>query len=344
MRRRSYQRALAASAAAVIACLGPTSTALAAPGGHGQGHQGAGSSHGHHGAGNSGANGHHGNGNSGANGNHGNHGNHGHGNGPAEPGNSPGNGGGPGSDGSPPGNNGNVKISGLGDLDGIPNNVAHPGCAFQVEWYGFDEGADIVSAVTFEAQAPTQDVVVAVDGPASVFVGEDPARGGQDLDAVQAYTLSFTGESHPQQGFHVRLTVHTPYSNGNDTKSKVFWVEPCTTTGSSAASSAATSPPGGHRQPGASQLPGHTGPPVAAAAPPAAAVPPAAARPVALDTSDLSDTPAVPTVVDAGAQGRVAGALDLVVAPVPLALIGGGLLLALAAFGVRRRHGAAPVA
>ena len=45
--------------------------------------------------------------------------------------------------------------------------------------------------------------------------------------ARQAYTLSFDGEPHPQQGYHVKLTVNTPYSHGSDKKSKVFWVEPC---------------------------------------------------------------------------------------------------------------------
>jgi hypothetical protein len=75
-------------------------------------------------------------------------------------------------------------------------------------------------------------VALAVDGPGSVFVGADPASGaGTDtgLDGREAYTLSFTGEPHPQQGYHVKLTVATPRSKGNDTKTKVFWVEPCQT-------------------------------------------------------------------------------------------------------------------
>ena len=47
------------------------------------------------------------------------------------------------------------------------------------------------------------------------------------LDGQQAYTLSFDGAPHPQQGYHVKLTVSTPRSKGNDTKTKVFWVAPC---------------------------------------------------------------------------------------------------------------------
>lgn len=129
--------------------------------------------------------------------------------------------------GNPPGNNGTVKIAGPGDEVGHPSNNPHPGCTFYVEWFGFDEGADVVSTVTFAAQAPTSDVVLGGTSPAQVFVGGDPAGGGTDLDGRQAYTLTFQGEPHPQQGYHVKLTVATPHSLGNDTKSKVFWVEPC---------------------------------------------------------------------------------------------------------------------
>ena len=135
-----------------------------------------------------------------------------------------------GSPADPAGNNGTVKIAPLGELDGIPNNTPHPGCTFQVEWYGYDEGADIVSTVSFAEQAPTTDVGLSVSGPAQVFVGGDPATGAgtsTGLDGTQAYTLSFTGAPHPQQGYHVRLTVSTPRSLGNDTKTKVFWVEGC---------------------------------------------------------------------------------------------------------------------
>ena len=138
-----------------------------------------------------------------------------------------------GSKGDPGGNNGTVKIAPLGEMDGIPNNSPHPGCTFQVEWYGFDEGDDIVSTVGFAMQSPTKDVGLSVAGDTSVFVGGDPATGaGTDtgLDGTEVYTLSFDGEPHPKQGYHVRLTVHTPRSNGNDSKTKVFWVEPCQST------------------------------------------------------------------------------------------------------------------
>ncbi|MBU2074712.1 MAG: hypothetical protein KKE65_06450 [Actinobacteria bacterium] len=134
----------------------------------------------------------------------------------------------------PAGNNGTVKIAPYGEMDGIPNNTPHPGCTFQVEWYGFDEGDDVVSQVAFAMHAPTTDVGLSVDGPAEVFVGGDSATGAgteTGLDGRETYTLSFDGEPHPKQGYHVKLTVATPHSKGNDTKTKVFWVEECDTAG-----------------------------------------------------------------------------------------------------------------
>ena len=132
--------------------------------------------------------------------------------------------------GDPPGNNGTVKVAELGDMDAPPDNDPHVGCTFTVEWYGFDQGPDIISDVTFEMQAPTARVVLHVDGPAQVFVGGDPASGAgtpTGLDGREQYTLTFHGDPHPVQGYHVKLTVHTPGSRGADKKSKVFWVQGC---------------------------------------------------------------------------------------------------------------------
>src|SRR6478735_125840 len=116
------------------------------------------------------------------------------------PASNPGNGGDPGHGGGqspssdPAGNNGTVKIAPLGDFDGIPNNTPHVGCTFLVEWYGFDQGADIISTVSFAEQAPTTGVGMTVSGPSQVFVGGDPASGAgtaTGLDGRQQYTLSF---------------------------------------------------------------------------------------------------------------------------------------------------------
>ena len=139
--------------------------------------------------------------------------------------------------GDPPGNNGTVKITPRGEDDGIPQNTPHVTCAFDIEWYGFDEGPDIVSTVTFAMQAPTKDVGLSGTDPSQVVVGEDPAGGaGTDFDGEATYTLSFAGEPDPQQGYHVEVTVHTPGSQGADTKHKVFWVTPCDDGGSPSSS------------------------------------------------------------------------------------------------------------
>jgi len=130
--------------------------------------------------------------------------------------------------GDPAGNNGTVKITPLAEDDGIPQNTPHVSCAFDIEWYGFDEGADIVSTVVFTMQAPTRNVGLSGTEPSEVFVGGDPAGGaGSDFDGEATYTLGFAGEPDPQDGYHVKVTVHTPGSKGADTKHKVFWVQPC---------------------------------------------------------------------------------------------------------------------
>jgi hypothetical protein len=132
--------------------------------------------------------------------------------------------------GDPAGNNGTIKIVEHGETDEIPNNDPHVGCKLDIEWYGFDEGEDIISKVSFELQAPTLDGELTVDGPAEVFVGEDPASGaGTDdgLDGREPYTLHSTGVAHPKQGYHVKVTVNTPGSKGSDKKSKVFWFQNC---------------------------------------------------------------------------------------------------------------------
>ena len=58
-------------------------------------------------------------------------------------------------------------------------------------------------------QAPTGDMSLSVPEPPQVFVGGDPAGGGTDLDGEATYTLDFAGAPDPQQGYHVKVTVHT---------------------------------------------------------------------------------------------------------------------------------------
>lgn len=130
----------------------------------------------------------------------------------------------------PGGNNGTVKVQEVDIDDGHPDNDPHVGCTFDVEWYGFDKGDDIISTVTFEMQAPTASVGLTVDGDQTVFVGGDSASGAgtnSGFDGEETYTLAFDGPPHGVQGYHVKLTIHTPGSRGNDVKHKVFWVTGC---------------------------------------------------------------------------------------------------------------------
>lgn len=137
--------------------------------------------------------------------------------------------------GKPPGNNGTVKIDGVA-LGPGKGNEPHVGCEFAVEFYNYEEGneEDFTATVTFALQAPTRRDDAKKDGQVlltdKVFIGEDPAGGGDDLDASELYQLSFDGvEPHPIQGFHVKLTVNAPGSQGADVKHKVFWSK-CETT------------------------------------------------------------------------------------------------------------------
>lgn len=127
---------------------------------------------------------------------------------------------------NPPGNNGTVKVDGV-DFDSHPDNEPHVGCMFQIDFYGFDQG-DFNASVTFEGQPPTGGGTLLTD---QVFIGEDPAGGGNDLDVSRTYDLSdaLAGiPPHPQQGHHVRLTIDAEGSQGSGTKHKTFWVEGCT--------------------------------------------------------------------------------------------------------------------
>ena len=147
---------------------------------------------------------------------------------------------------NPPGNNGTVKIDGEA-FDDAPNNEPHVGCTFQVDFYGFDEG-DLFADVTFESHPPTGPVVTLLTD--RVFIGEDDNSGGGSeagLDASATYTLDFDDiEPHPNQGFHVKLTINAEGSQGSDTKHKVFWVTGCppgTTTTTSSSTTSTTEPP-----------------------------------------------------------------------------------------------------
>lgn len=131
---------------------------------------------------------------------------------------------------NPAGNNGTIKIDRL-PFDSHPNNEPHVGCTFQVDWYGFDEGPELFSDVTFTVHPPTGKPAVLLTD--SVFIGEDDNSGGGSvagLDAEKEYNLAsalLPYAPHPNQGWHVKLTVRSDGSQGANTKHKVFWVEGC---------------------------------------------------------------------------------------------------------------------
>jgi hypothetical protein len=135
--------------------------------------------------------------------------------------------------GGPPGNNGTVKIDGQ-PFDKHPDNQPHVGCRFEVDFYGFDKG-DLWADVTFAVQPPTGKPKV-LGTPDRVFIGgTDNSGGGSEagLDAEKEYNLTpylVDYQEHPQQGYHVKLTVNADGSQGADTKHKVFWVRACPTT------------------------------------------------------------------------------------------------------------------
>lgn len=127
----------------------------------------------------------------------------------------------------PPGDNGTIKIDGV-VFDDAPDNEPHVGCVFQLDFYGFDKGNGLTASVKFEAQPPTgRDVLLEAD---KIFIGEDAAGGGTDLDATETFDLSDELRpymAHPQQGYHIKVTVKAAGSIGADTKYKTFWITSC---------------------------------------------------------------------------------------------------------------------
>jgi len=123
-------------------------------------------------------------------------------------------------------NPGTVKIDGV-PFDLVQDNEPHPGCVFKLQFFGFPTGTDV--SYKFAVYPPTSNT----NGPGTLIVppGEVnltlPAPGARKLNLNTGQInlqqgLTNAGVSpHPQQGFHVKLTVTTPGGH----KYKVFWVE-----------------------------------------------------------------------------------------------------------------------
>jgi len=118
-----------------------------------------------------------------------------------------------------PGNNGDIHVVTTTNPDGTP------GCAFDLQFSDFDPGA-LTSTVTFSLQAPTQGTVADPFATRSVSF-----TGGPGLDATATLDLStelLASGAQPEDGaYHVKVDTATPFSNGSDGKSKVFWVGAC---------------------------------------------------------------------------------------------------------------------
>jgi hypothetical protein len=134
---------------------------------------------------------------------------------------------------NPPGNNGTVKVAGK-NVDTTPDNEPHPGCVFNVEFYGFDEGGNLFATARFTVLLGGGAEGPSFDFP-EVWIGQDPASGAGTIDGLDArrnYDLNdelapYNEAGNPNQGVHVRLTVHADGAQDADTKSKVFWAQGC---------------------------------------------------------------------------------------------------------------------
>jgi hypothetical protein len=121
----------------------------------------------------------------------------------------------------PSGNNGTIKVDAK-PFDDVPDNESHPGCVFEVDFYGFDEGALYATAM-FTLISPTVDSDTDFLTSAPVDIGEDPASGAGTVDGIDAtrefdlngYLWSYMGADG--KGAHVKLTVHADGAANADT-------------------------------------------------------------------------------------------------------------------------------
>ena len=130
------------------------------------------------------------------------------------------------------GNNGTVKVDGTTIFKQMNANEPHVGCDFSIEWYGFD-ASNTTSYVTFNTQSPTSNRNLILNDPV-MLDGDDSSGGGSPagFDGSKLYTLQFDPNLdylHPNQGYHIKVTVETPTANGSDLKYKTFWVQGCET-------------------------------------------------------------------------------------------------------------------
>ena len=139
----------------------------------------------------------------------------------------------------PAGNNGTIKIDYPAPADSGHANRPHPGCAFQLRMFNFDD--DQYGTVTFDGQAPTKLGTLLTQ--THVLLSDDAAGGGKDVDAVYSYTaeqLGLIGQPQAKQGWHVKVSVDADDAPGG-AKHKVFWLScPAGTAGSTSGTTSGT--------------------------------------------------------------------------------------------------------
>lgn len=119
-------------------------------------------------------------------------------------------------DGDPPGANGTVKID-FTPADASRANRPHVTCPFDAQFFGFDPGQ--TGDITVVAHPPSgRTLVAARAGVALTPSGAATTFTEADLDLAGL-------EEHPQQGFHLKLTVTVEEDGKTFKKSKVFWLK-----------------------------------------------------------------------------------------------------------------------
>lgn len=119
-------------------------------------------------------------------------------------------------------NRGTVKIRDNG-YDGSPRNEPHVTCDFTIAFLGFDGDEDTERAFTIHVHPPT-----AENGPGETVAYASSVKltqAEQGNDFSGEYEVAFASlaglndeNRHPQQGWHLKLTVDGP-------KHKVFWID-----------------------------------------------------------------------------------------------------------------------
>jgi LPXTG-motif cell wall-anchored protein len=148
----------------------------------------------------------------------------------------------------PPGANGTVKIDGY-PFEEDNNNEPHVDCRWRVEFFNFDEKER--ASIIFSAQPPSSKDFHEVGRLDDVEASDDPASGGSYENDVDNY-FEFTSDDldltnayyHPNQGYHIKLTIDRQSHPEWTEKHKVFWLQPCETTPSSPPPSSPETPPG----------------------------------------------------------------------------------------------------